>query len=93
MNIEAQGDGAYEIETDSYDGPKILTLTISRAEELSDGRLADDEATAGATLQYLLTHQDAADLPEFIYLTDVVAAYDDAIASIIEIVEQGEQQA
>ena len=57
-------------------------LSLGEAAAVSEGRLGDDEATAVATIAYLLEHQDAADLPELVDIGDVVAAYPDAVERI-----------
>ncbi len=84
VQCEAMGDGSYTMSAESYDGTVEVVLSLVRAEELTDGRLSDNEATARATLDYLLTHQDAADLPQFVDIGDVLAAYDDALDAIAE---------
>ena len=82
IDIEAQGGGEYRARIGSYDGATIVTLTLGDADAVSEGRLADDEATARATVAYLLRHQDAEDLPPMVDLGDVVAAYPDAVEQI-----------
>lgn len=79
---EPQGNSSYLMSVGSADGTTSLTITLARAAEVSDGVLADDEPTARATFAYLLTHQDASDLPPIIELGDVVAAYADAVEAI-----------
>lgn len=86
LQSEPLGDGSYSMSTESYDGTVTVTVSLVKAAELTDGRLTDDEATARATLRYLLGHQDAADLPEFIDIGDVLAAYDDAEVEISRLV-------
>lgn len=88
IGCEPQGDSLYLMTAPSYDGTTTLTLGLARAAELSSGRLGDNEATAVATLRYLLTHQDAADLPEMAHFADVAAAYDDAVEAIVALVNQ-----
>ncbi len=82
LQCEPLEDGSYSMSTGSYDGTVTVTLSLARAAELTDGRLSDDQATARATMRYLLSHQDAADLPEFIDIGEVLAAYDDAADEI-----------
>jgi len=80
--IEAQGGGQYRARIGSDEGPTTVTLTLGDAVEVSGGRLGDDEATAHATVVFLLGHQDADDLPSTLDLRDVVAAYPDAVERI-----------
>jgi hypothetical protein len=82
IEIEAQGGGEYRARIGSYDGATTVLLTLGDADAVSDGRLADDEATARATVAYLLGHQEAEDLPPAVDLGDVVAAYPDAVERI-----------
>ncbi len=82
IEIDTDGEGTYRVNVPSLDGPTQLTLRLVDAPGVSDGRLEDDEATARATVAFLLGHQDAADLPPMIHIGDVVAAYDDAIDRI-----------
>ncbi len=82
LTIEPTGDGRYFATVPSLDGGTSVTLRLAQAPSLSAGRLADDEATARATLTFLLQHQDGADLPEQIELEQVMAAYDDAVDAI-----------
>lgn len=88
IDCQPQGDSMYLMTTPSYDGSTTLTMGLAQAAEVSAGRLADDQATAIATLRYLLSHQDAVDLPDLIHFADVAAAYDDAVDAIVELVNQ-----
>jgi hypothetical protein len=58
---------------------------LSDAEDVSEGVLSNDDATARATVEFLLGHQVAADLPDRIDLVDISAAYDGAVESIREL--------
>lgn len=82
LPVESLGEGRYLMQVPSYDGTVELTVGVARAAEVSDGVLSDDEPTARAMMAYLLTHQDAADLPELVEIGDVVAAYADAVEAI-----------
>lgn len=82
FEIVPQGEGEYLIRAAAHDGTMTVTLALAEAGSVSEGRLADDEATAGATVRYLLEHQDAGDLPEQVEIGDVVAAYPDAVDRI-----------
>ena len=82
IEIETQGGGEYRATIGSYDGSTVVTLTLVEADGVSHGRLPDDQATAKATVAYLLEHQQAEDLPELVDLGDVVAAYPDAVERI-----------
>lgn len=82
FEIEDQGEGQFLVRVDSLDGDTVLTIGLSGASEASGGALTEDRATARATMNYLLTHQDAADLPWRVEIADVLAAYDDAAEKI-----------
>lgn len=82
LEIVPQGEGEYRIRVGSLDGSTSLTLLLSEADEASDGRLGDDEATARAAIAYLLSHQDASDLPWRVEIADVIVAYPDAVDGI-----------
>lgn len=82
ITIEAQGDGEYRARIGSDEASTTVALTLRDADAVSDGRLSDDEATARATVAFLLGHQDAEDLPATVDLGDVVAAYPDAVERI-----------
>ncbi|WP_178945349.1 hypothetical protein [Kocuria sp. TGY1127_2] len=76
--IEPRGDGAYQATMQSFDGEASCTLNIGAAPRLTNGMLPDDDVTARAVLQFLMTHQDPSQLPADVELEDVLAAYDDA---------------
>lgn len=82
IHIEAQGGAEYHVEIGAYAGARSVTLLLGDAASASDGRLGDDEATARATIAYLLEHQGAEDLPPTLDLGDVVASYPDAVERI-----------
>lgn len=82
FEIVSQGNCEYLVEVDSLDGITSVTLTLGDVDDVSEGRLTDDEKTARAAFQFLLTHQDASDLPPRIEIVDVLAAYPDAIEGI-----------
>ena len=83
FELEAQGEGTYLVSAPSLDDLVTFTLVMSAAAGASEGRLADDEPSVRATVRYLLAHQEAADLPEWIEIGDVVAAYPDAVEAIV----------
>lgn len=83
FQIVSEGGGAYTVSVPSLDDVTTFTLLIADAPQVSGGRLADDVSTARATVALLLTHQDAADLPGQVELTDVAAAYPTAVEDII----------
>lgn len=83
FTIEDQGDGEFLVRAEALDDEITeLTIVLSDAGSASDGSLAEDEPTASATMRFLLTHQDPADLPWRVYITDVLAAYPDAAEKI-----------
>lgn len=82
LEITALGAGEYRIRLASRDGATSVVLELGDAATATSGRLADDAATAAATVGYLLAHQDAADLPPRVALEEVLAAYPDAAGQI-----------
>lgn len=78
FSLVDQGDGVFFVTADSIDGEQRFTLMIAGGA----GALPDDEATARATVTYLLSHQEASELPQFVEFADVLAAYPDATAEI-----------
>ncbi|WP_236864070.1 hypothetical protein [Brevibacterium daeguense] len=87
FEIVEQQDGEYLFRIGAGDetASVTLSLTLDGAEAASDGQLADNEATARATVRYLLEHQDADDLPEQVALPDVLVAYPGAIDRIVRL--------
>lgn len=83
FEIVSRGDGEYAVSVQTGDGPLELSLLLGEAESSSDGALDAGEGTARATVQYLLEHQSAEDLPQLVDIEEVLAAYpDDAAARI-----------
>ncbi|MDO5736075.1 MAG: hypothetical protein Q4P15_06330 [Propionibacteriaceae bacterium] len=83
ITFVSQDDGEYVFRVPSLEGSVSVIVMFGDAAEASEGRLTDDRATAHATLHYLLSHQEAADLPARIEIGDVVAAYADAVDQIL----------
>lgn len=82
FEIVSEGNGEYRVRAGSHFGSASVTVALSNASDSSGGRLTDDEATARAAIRFLLSHQDAGDLPPRIDIEDVFAAYPDAVDSI-----------
>jgi hypothetical protein len=82
FEITPQGDGEYVVRVATDEGTTTMRLSLVEAESSSDGRLGDDEATARATITYLLEHQGAEDLPQLVDIEEVVAAYPAAVERI-----------
>ena len=78
-----QEAGTYLVSAPSLDEATTFTLAMAGAEGVSEGRLTEDEATARATVRYLLEHQDPADLPDPVEIGDIVAAYPSAVETIL----------
>jgi hypothetical protein len=87
FEIEDQGGGQYLVRANSLEDRTTLTLVLSGASTATDGTLAEDEATASATMLYLLGRQDASDLPARVEIDDVLASYPDAADAIAAIRE------
>ena len=87
VEIVTHGDGEYEVNIRGGDAATSHTLLLDAAQSASGGRLADDEATARATIAYLLEHQAAGDLPQLIDLEEVLAAYEGATERIVALRE------
>ncbi len=83
LAVEAHPEGGYLLRSQSHDGAVASVLLLDGVAEITGGRLGDDEATARATAEFLLSHQDAADLPASIEIDEVLAAYPDAVEAII----------
>lgn len=82
IDVEMQDTGEFLASIHSATGTDEIVLMFEDAEEVTDGVLGNDEATARATVEFLLSHQPAGDLPDRIDLVDIAAAYDGAIESI-----------
>lgn len=82
FEITAQGDGEYVVRVATDEGTVSLRLMLGEAESSSDGVLVADEATARATVTYLLEHQGAGDLPQLVDIEEVLAAYPEATQRI-----------
>lgn len=79
FEITPQGDGEYSARLPGHDGDTSLTVVLLEVEDASEGRMADDEKTAGALIAFLLEHQEASDLPPRIEFADVVVAYPESL--------------
>lgn len=85
IDVELQDTGEFLASIHTSTGTDEIVLMFSDAEDVSEGVLRNDEATARATVEFLLSHQDSGDLPDRIDLVDIAAAYDGAIESIREL--------
>ncbi|MGC3022041.1 hypothetical protein [Brevibacterium sp. FAM 24630] len=82
IDIELQDTGEFLASIHTDTGTEEIVLILSDAEDVSDGVLGNDEATARATVVFMLKHQAAGDLPDRIDLVDISAAYDGGIEAI-----------
>lgn len=73
---DAPGD--YVVHVDTVPEAKVFTLTLR---EDAEG-LGDDEQTAHATVAFLLGRQDVMDLPDWLEIDEVIAAYPEATDAI-----------
>lgn len=83
ITIEQAPAEGYQITIPDEEGDVILALTLTDAEQISEGRFTDSEETALAVTQFLLDRQSAHDLPQMAELGDIVAAYEGAIDGIV----------
>ncbi len=83
VTIEPRHHGGYLVRAQSSDGPVGSVLLLEGVDDLTGGLLGDDEATARATAEFLLSHQDPTDLPATIEIDEVLAAYPDAAQEIL----------
>lgn len=89
FEITSQGDGEYMVRVETGEGRVTLDLLLGEAESCSGGTLAADEGTARATIQFLLEHQCAGDLPQLVDIEEVLAAYSEATERIASIRTDG----
>src|SRR5699024_3725560 len=82
IDVELQDTGEFLASIHTRTGTEEIVLMFSDVEDVSQGALSNDETTARAAVEFLLSHQDAADLPDRIDLVDISAAYDGAVESI-----------
>ncbi len=80
FQIEDLGDGSFAVRAMSLDEPMKFVLVLGEPGRAAG--LDSDAATAQATVEFLLTHQDAGDLPKRVEIDTVIAAYPDAIDTI-----------
>lgn len=76
---------AYLMKMVSFEGPTTRELHLEGVEDLSDGQIPEDGATVMAIIEYVLQHQDAAQLPPILEIADIFAAYDDPFDEILEL--------
>ncbi len=82
FEITSQGDGEYAVRAETDEGAVTLDLLLGEAESASGGALGPDEGTVRATMRYLMEHQRVEDLPQLVYIEEVLAAYPDATERI-----------
>lgn len=85
IDIELQDTGEFLASIHTGAGTEEIVFILSDAEDVSDGVLRNDEATARAAVEFMLRHQSAGDLPDRIALEDISAAYDGGIEAIREL--------
>ena len=83
VNLEESGPGRYAVRAASFTGEVTFVLVLTDPQDTLG--LAQDETTARAIVAFLLSRQDAADLPPEVELDAVVAAYPDAVEAIREL--------
>ena len=86
FTIEDQGAGSFAVQATSFDEPTNFVLILG--EPARAAGLGSDEATARSTVDFLLSHQDAGDLPKRVEIDTVIAAYPDAVDTI-QAIHQG----
>ncbi len=83
FTVEVPGDHEYVIRLDG-DGETVesrVRITPELVEQLG-ARIEDEERLVRRTVEFLVRHQDVADLPGIIELEDVMASYDDFAKAI-----------
>ncbi|HEX2075109.1 MAG TPA: hypothetical protein VHF92_15100 [Geodermatophilus sp.] len=83
FTVEFQGDHEYVVRLNG-DGEIVeswVRITPELLEQLG-ARIEDEEQLVRRTVEFLVRHQDVADLPEIIELEDVMASYDDFAQAI-----------
>lgn len=87
VDIEMQDTGEFLALIHADSGTAELVLMLSDVDDITNGTLANDEATARAIVEFLLAHQDSADLPERLDIADIDAAYEGAVETIRDLRE------
>ena len=80
VDLEEEVPGRYAVRAASFTGEVTFVLVLTDPQHTLG--LAQDETTARAIVAFLLSRQDAADLPPEVELDAVVAAYPDAVGAI-----------
>lgn len=83
VEIEAQGDHEYVVRLEG-DGERAESWFRVTPEGLADvgGTPDDEEAVVRRTVEFLARHQGVPDFPDVVELEDVIASYDDFVATM-----------
>ena len=82
VDLEEEVPGRYAVRAASFTGEVTFVLVLTDPQDTLG--LAQDETTARAIVAFLLSRQDAADLPPEVELDAVVPASPDAVEAIRE---------
>ena len=82
IEIELQDTGEFLALIHTVTGTDELVLMLADVDDASEGVLRNDEETARAVVEFMLSHQASGDLPDRIDIVDITAAYDGAVESI-----------
>lgn len=74
IDVEMQDTGEFLAGIHTATGTDEIVLKFDDAEQVSDRVLDNDEATARATVEFLLSHLPPGDLPDRIDLVDIAVA-------------------
>src|SRR5699024_11919805 len=75
FDVELQDTGEFLASTHTRTGTEEIVLMFSDVEDVSQGALNNDEATARAAVDFLLGHEVAAERPDGSLILDLSAAY------------------
>jgi hypothetical protein len=83
IEIEAQGDHEYvvRLEGNGERAESWFRITPERLAEVG-GTPDDEESVVRRTVEFLARHQDVPDFPDVVELEDVIAGYDDFVATM-----------
>ncbi|MBM7050793.1 MULTISPECIES: hypothetical protein [unclassified Rothia (in: high G+C Gram-positive bacteria)] len=85
LGITLESTGTYQAALQGDYGVAKPLLDLVDAADYTHGVLDESEASAYVLAEFLLEHQEAGLLPPIVEISDVVAAYDQAIERFAEL--------